>query len=478
MDMRYPHDGYASDVTVSEHYNQHSEAIQTILKDLDGYGGGGGVTATEGSDGYLAFFTGSDSIAGDNDLSFNRVTHDVTLGGGGNLTLNDGRVIITNSILGGGAATPALALGDGNTGFYETSDNWMGVAVGGAAHSRFRSGRYESLVNGGFTILTSVPSSTSPNLIPNGTDSNTGIGYAGADQLSLIVGGVEGVRVTRVVSVTMDVNGDLEVHGAILNSDLSETFQVITQALDGYALATDLAGEVATQAEHYSQHSETIQTILKDLDGYGGAGGVTATEGSDGYAAFFTGSDSIAGDNDLFWDRPNNRLGVGTTSPQTKLDVAGDITVSGDVDAYSMQQYSSLYLATSNSTQTVLFNPFDIVTNGGTITGNAEQGITFLDGVWTISKTGVYKIEVHAVIEHPLTTNPLDEFRFNKNSGTIIYDAPAVIQVHGSVDPTMVSAGGIFSLAAGDTIEFEMQGRLATATRCMLGTMFAIYRIA
>jgi hypothetical protein len=30
-------DGYASDVTVSEHYQQHSEAIQTILKDLDGY---------------------------------------------------------------------------------------------------------------------------------------------------------------------------------------------------------------------------------------------------------------------------------------------------------------------------------------------------------------------------------------------------------------------------------------------------------
>jgi len=30
-------DGYASDVTVSEHYQQHSAAIQTIIGELDGY---------------------------------------------------------------------------------------------------------------------------------------------------------------------------------------------------------------------------------------------------------------------------------------------------------------------------------------------------------------------------------------------------------------------------------------------------------
>ena len=39
----------------------------------------------------------------------------------------------------------------------------------------------------------------------------------------------------------------------------------------------------------------------------GGGGGITATQGSDGYIAFFTGSDSIAGDNDLYWDRENNK---------------------------------------------------------------------------------------------------------------------------------------------------------------------------
>jgi hypothetical protein len=134
-------------------------------------------------------------------------------------------------------------------------------------------------------------------------------------------------------------------------------------------------------------------------------------------------------------------------------------------------------LGTSNSTQTVLFNPFDTATNGGSVTLAAENGISFSAGVWTIAETGIYKIEVHAVVEHPLTTNPLDVFRFNKNSGTIIWSSNAAINVHGSVDPTMVSAGGIFSLSASDTIEFELQGRLATATRCLLGTIFSIHKI-
>jgi hypothetical protein len=64
--------------TIDEHYRQHSDAIQTILKDLDGYSSGSGVSATQGSDGYVAFFTSENTIAGDNDLYFNRETNSLT----------------------------------------------------------------------------------------------------------------------------------------------------------------------------------------------------------------------------------------------------------------------------------------------------------------------------------------------------------------------------------------------------------------
>jgi len=50
--------------------------------------------------------------------------------------------------------------------------------------------------NSGFQISDNIPTSTAPNYIINRADSNTGIGWAGADQLSLIAGGTEIVRAT------------------------------------------------------------------------------------------------------------------------------------------------------------------------------------------------------------------------------------------------------------------------------------------
>jgi hypothetical protein len=51
-------------------------------------------------------------------------------------------------------------------------------------------------------------------------------------------------------------------------------------------------------------------------------GGVTGT-GTAGQVAFWTGASTIAGDDDLYWDNSNKRLGIGTTTPQYRLDVQG-----------------------------------------------------------------------------------------------------------------------------------------------------------
>ncbi|GIW67474.1 MAG: hypothetical protein KatS3mg096_342 [Candidatus Parcubacteria bacterium] len=55
-------------------------------------------------------------------------------------------------------------------------------------------------------------------------------------------------------------------------------------------------------------------------------GGGIAGSGSAGQVAFWTGTSNISGDNALFWDNINKRLGIGTISPQTSLHVAGNIT--------------------------------------------------------------------------------------------------------------------------------------------------------
>ncbi|MCK5742394.1 MAG: hypothetical protein KAH48_09270, partial [Chlorobi bacterium] len=51
--------------------------------------------------------------------------------------------------------------------------------------------------------------------------------------------------------------------------------------------------------------------------------GVITGGGTDGQLSFWTSATVISGSSDLFWDNVNNRLGIGTATPNTDLDVEG-----------------------------------------------------------------------------------------------------------------------------------------------------------
>lgn len=106
------------------------------------------------------------------------------------------------------ATTPTLAFGDRNTGLYESTDNVLRVSIAGTLRWEINSTSIKSTQSGGPYIGRSVSSSTVPTLAPDNDDTNTGIGHAAADQLSLIAGGVEGQRVTeasRTIETTATV---------------------------------------------------------------------------------------------------------------------------------------------------------------------------------------------------------------------------------------------------------------------------------
>jgi hypothetical protein len=109
------------------------------------------------------------------------------------------------------AAKPTLAFGDGDTGFYESSDDVLILSTAGAARSYVYSSEWVFGVNTNYSAIKfELPTSTNPNFCPTGSDDDTGIGWAAANQLSLIAGGVEGQRITKNATSTLHtLNGTL-----------------------------------------------------------------------------------------------------------------------------------------------------------------------------------------------------------------------------------------------------------------------------
>ncbi len=107
-------------------------------------------------------------------------------------------------------AKPTLAFGDGDTGFYEASDDSLRISTAGASRWKFIATIFKSTGAGGAYLDTQAATGTVPVVGPNHADIDTGLGSAGDDQLSLIAGGVEGIRITETGSaITAETFGDI-----------------------------------------------------------------------------------------------------------------------------------------------------------------------------------------------------------------------------------------------------------------------------
>ena len=94
---------------------------------------------------------------------------------------------------GSSQSRPSLSFGDGNTGFYESSDNTLTITTAGANRFTILS-NFSADNAAGPQMLNEAATSTNPTLVPNRADKDTGIGWFGADGVSLISGGVEAIR--------------------------------------------------------------------------------------------------------------------------------------------------------------------------------------------------------------------------------------------------------------------------------------------
>ena len=91
----------------------------------------------------------------------------------------------------GTAALPAIAFGDGDTGFLEALDDNLGVSVAGTQRFFWELDSFNANAGTGPAMLNVASGAAIPTLVPRRSDSDTGLGSAGGDLLSLIAGGVQ-----------------------------------------------------------------------------------------------------------------------------------------------------------------------------------------------------------------------------------------------------------------------------------------------
>lgn len=90
---------------------------------------------------------------------------------------------------------PTIKFGDGDSGIYESADDVISFAIAGANSFDVYTDGIRFALTTAPIIRSSAATGTSPTLCPGRNDQDTGIGREAADNLALICGGIQAVRV-------------------------------------------------------------------------------------------------------------------------------------------------------------------------------------------------------------------------------------------------------------------------------------------
>jgi hypothetical protein len=88
---------------------------------------------------------------------------------------------------------PPVRFGDGDTGFYEPTDDELRLALATVFAWAWLSARFEAAEAAGPAMMNEAATATNPTLVPNKADPDSGLGWSAADRLALVAGGLEAI---------------------------------------------------------------------------------------------------------------------------------------------------------------------------------------------------------------------------------------------------------------------------------------------
>lgn len=210
------------------------------------------------------------------------------------------------------ATTPTLAFGDGDMGFYESSDDVLRLSMGGFLQWEWTTTYFGGPGSFGARLFDRVATDIVATVAPHSSDDNTGIGRVADDQLSLIAGGIEGIRITEAASsITIDFDAGDNATGNV-GSVTTVTSAIAT--ISSSAAATLTASNLIPAGVHLIGLTARITT------GFGTSTGLTDFDVGDG-TDVNRWADSLA-------------ITAGTTmdlTDQTNSTASGDFAAANDV---------------------------------------------------------------------------------------------------------------------------------------------------
>jgi hypothetical protein len=294
---------------------------------------------------------------------------------GNGISIANGCYAIANACLATGGSGTVNNGTAGQIAYYSASTN----AVGGASNLTWDN------TNVKFALSSSTPFATlSVNPISGGASNQFVVGSSSATALIINNNGNVGIGGTTTAAQVFSVVGNgyftgglgagiattsagvLQTTGNIYSAGLVISTGAGTSTFSGGIQGTYLnltgASATSTAANGINLSAGCFSINNTCVGGTGGSG--TVSSGSTGQLAYYAaGGTTVSGISNLIWDNSNTRLGIGTTTPWSRLSVAG---AAGGTDNLFVISTSTAAFATT----TVL----SVDSNGITTFGSGAEG--------------------------------------------------------------------------------------------------------